>query len=152
MIGITMKHIYDYPRPAVSVDIILFAEEKNELFVLLIQRDKTPFECMWAFPGGFVDMDETLEQAALRELKEETRIEGIELKQFKAYSAIDRDPRGRTISVVFTGKVSSTKIFMKAADDARSVSWFKISEIPELAFDHRKILEEAVNCLPGRSI
>jgi 8-oxo-dGTP diphosphatase len=139
-----MTYTYKYPQIAVTVDIILFTKEKNDLFVLLIQRGKPPFENMWAFPGGFVDINETLENAALRELKEETGITGIELKQFCVFDAIDRDPRARTISVAFTGFAPSKNIFAKAADDAKNVKWFDVKEIEEMAFDHKEILTKAI--------
>jgi 8-oxo-dGTP diphosphatase len=142
-----MTYTYKYPQIAVTVDIILFTKEKEELFVLLIQRGKPPFENKWAFPGGFVETDETLVNAALRELKEETGITGIELKQFYTFDSIDRDPRQRTISTVFTGTASSKNIFTKAADDAKNVKWFNIKEIDELAFDHNEILAKAIHDL-----
>ena len=139
-----MTYTYKYPQIAVTVDIILFAKENDEVSVLLIQRNNPPFENMWAFPGGFVDIDETLENAALREFEEETGITGIELKQFYTVDTVDRDPRQRTISVVFTGYTPSKNIFYAADDDAKNVSWFKINEIEELAFDHKEILEKAI--------
>ena len=139
-----MTYTYKYPQIAVTVDIILFAKENDEVSVLLIQRNNPPFENMWAFPGGFVDIDETLENAALREFEEETGITGIELKQFQTVDTVDRDPRQRTISVVFTGYTPSKNIFYAADDDAKNVSWFKINEIEELAFDHKEILEKAI--------
>jgi 8-oxo-dGTP diphosphatase len=142
-----MTFTYKYPQIAVTVDIILFTKEKEDIFVLLIQRGNPPFENMWAFPGGFVEINETLEDAAMRELKEETGITGIKLIQFSAFGAIDRDPRQRTISVVFTGFVPSKNIYYSAADDAKNVAWFNIKEIDKLAFDHSGILEKAVNDL-----
>ena len=139
-----MAYTYKYPQIAVTVDIILFAKENDEVSVLLIQRCNPPFENMWALPGGFVDIDETLENAALCELEEETGITGIELKQFYTVDKVDRDPRQRTISVVFTGYAPSKNIFYAAADDAKNVSWFNINEIEKLAFDHKEILEKAI--------
>jgi len=139
-----MTYTYKYPQIAVTVDIILFAKEKDDLSVLLIQRKNPPFENMWAFPGGFVDINETLENAALRELKEETGITGIELKQFYVFDAIDRDPRTRTISVAFTGFVPSKNILTRADDDAKNVKWFDVKEIEEMAFDHKEILANTI--------
>ncbi len=135
---------YEYPRPALTVDIIIFAKEKDDVFVMLIQRDKPPFESMWALPGGFMDIDETLESAALRELKEETGITGIKLNQFFTFDAIDRDPRHRVVSVVYYGFATSRNIFFRAADDARNAKWFNVKEIPSMAFDHKEILHKAI--------
>lgn len=133
-----MSFTYKYPRPAVTVDIILM---RNSIEILLIQRLNGPFKNGWALPGGFVDMDETLEDAALRELEEETGLYDIELKQFKAYSKVDRDPRGRTISIVFSG-IANHEDKAIAGDDAKNVQWFNINDLPELAFDHEMIIEE----------
>jgi len=139
-----MSYTYEYPRPALTVDAIIFAKEKDDIFVLLIQRANPPFEGMWAFPGGFVDVNETLEHAAIRELEEETGIIGVVLEQFYVFDAINRDPRHRTISVVYTGNVLSRNIYFKANDDARNVRWFNVNEISTLAFDHAEILKKAV--------
>jgi 8-oxo-dGTP diphosphatase len=139
-----MTYTYKYPQIAVTVDILLFVKEKEDLFILLIQRKNPPFENSWAFPGGFVEINETLEDAALRELNEETGVSGIELTQFRAFSAIDRDPRQRTISVVYKGVASSKDLLIKAADDAKNVKWFNVKEIGRLAFDHNDILAKAM--------
>ncbi len=136
-----MSFSYNYPRPAVTVDIVVIRVTENTKQILLIQRLNPPFQDAWAIPGGFMDMDETLEQAALRELEEETGIKDIDIKQFKAYSDVSRDPRGRTISVVFTGQVSPN-IIVQAGDDAKKARWFDIDKLPNLAFDHQKILRE----------
>ena len=133
-----MSFTYKYPRPAITVDIIVL---RNSTEILLIQRLNEPFKDGWALPGGFVDMDETLENAAVRELEEETGLHGIDLKQFKAYSDINRDPRGRTISVVFSG-ISNQEYNAVAGDDAKNVQWFDINDLPELAFDHEMIIGE----------
>jgi 8-oxo-dGTP diphosphatase len=135
-----MKHCYDYPRPAVTADIIILRKSKDEQFVLLIERKHPPFEGMWALPGGFLDMDETLETAALRELQEETGITGVELKQFHTFSKVDRDPRHRTITTVFIGFTDDT-ISPVAGDDAANVQWFSMDKLPPLAFDHGEVME-----------
>ena len=135
-----MSVTYKYPRPALTVDAIVF-RKTSKTEVLLIQRGNEPFKNLWAFPGGFVDMDETVEQAAVRELFEETGIKGIELKQFYTFSAINRDPRHRTVSVVFVG-FTEKNIEPKAGDDAKNAKWFELDNLPELAFDHAEILEK----------
>ena len=140
-----MSYHYKYPRLALTVDIIVFLKEKEEVKILLIQRGRYPFEGKWALPGGFVDMDETIENTAIRELKEETGLSKVELKQFHAFSAIGRDPRGRTVSVVFYGFTDSDNCKIKGDDDARDAKWFSINNIPELAFDHNEIIEMALN-------
>ncbi|MEA3504559.1 MAG: NUDIX hydrolase [Bacteroidota bacterium] len=137
-----MTYTYKYPRPAVTTDAILFDNNLSEIKVLLIQRKNAPYQDCWAFAGGFVDMDETVEACAVRELREETGVSNVELKQFKTYSAVNRDPRGRTISVVFYGFCDLKKVSVSAADDAKDVKWFQISDLPELAFDHLEILQE----------
>lgn len=129
---------YQYPRPAVTVDAILISRAQS---ILLIERGREPFKGNWALPGGFVDMDESLETACMRELEEETGIQVQELKQFKAFGDVGRDPRHRTISVVFYAQ-TETEILPKAGDDAANALWFPLSDLPVLAFDHARILEE----------
>jgi len=136
--------VYKYPRPALTVDAVVFCEEETNYSVLLIKRKNPPFQDCWAFPGGFVDMDETVEQAAVRELEEETCLNSISLRQLKTYSAIDRDPRGRTVSVVFVGFTDSTNSEVMGADDAAEAKWFQLNKLPELAFDHKGILQDAI--------
>jgi len=138
-----MPYTYKYPRPAVTVDILIFKRIKQDLQLLLIQRNHEPFEGFWALPGGFMDMGETLEQAAERELKEETGLQNISLEQLKAYSALDRDPRHRTVSVAFVGFLSEGQL-IEAGDDARKAQWFSVRSLPETAFDHRQIISDAL--------
>ena len=109
--------------------------------VLLIERGREPFKGKWALPGGFIDMDEPLETACMRELEEETGIRITILKQFKAFGAVDRDPRHRTISVIFYA-FTENELIARAGDDAAKAQWFPIDQLPELAFDHQLILEE----------
>jgi len=135
-----MKYIYDYPRPAVTADIIILKKRNEQQFVLLIERKHPPFEGMWALPGGFLEMDETLEAAALRELQEETGIIGVELKQFHTFSKVNRDPRHRTITTVFIGYTDDT-ISIEAGDDAAKAHWFSMDKLPPLAFDHGEVME-----------
>ncbi len=140
-----MPYTYQYPRPAVTVDNILIKNTERGKEILLIQRGIPPFKGMWALPGGFVEMDETLKQAAIRELKEETGLENITLTQFRTYGDPNRDPRHRTISIVFYSIIMSD-IYLKpvAGDDASNAKWFQISDLPNLAFDHRQIILEAL--------
>jgi 8-oxo-dGTP diphosphatase len=135
-----MTYTYNYPRPAVTADIIILKKNNNQQFVLLIERKHPPFEGMWALPGGFLEMDETLEEAALRELREETGVTGIELKQFHTFSKVNRDPRHRTITAVFIG-FTADNISIEAGDDAANVQWFSTDNLPPLAFDHGEVME-----------
>lgn len=142
---------YQYPRPSVTVDCAIFCQIQNSFFVLLIQRANPPFQKMWAFPGGFVDMDEDIDVAAYRELKEETGFEEINLEQFKTYGAVDRDPRGRTISVVYLGIIKSDILpVVKGEDDALQSQWISIYDLPPLAFDHGIILSDILDYLQIR--
>jgi 8-oxo-dGTP diphosphatase len=135
-----MNYCYEYPRPAVTADIIIFKSVADQQYVLLIERKNPPFDGMWALPGGFLNMDETLEEAALRELQEETGISGIELTQFHTFSKVNRDPRHRTITTVFIGHADEN-ILVMAGDDAAEVRWFSVTELPPLAFDHGEVME-----------
>lgn len=138
-----MSYTYNYPRPSVTADVILIANFPASPEVLLIQRRDVPYKNAWAFPGGFMDIDETIETAAARELEEETGLKGLDLKQFYVASKVDRDPRHRVISVIFTTLVNSKEeVKPKAGDDAKSVKWFPLSNLPQLAFDHSEIIEQ----------
>jgi len=132
------RFAYDYPRPSVTVDIVLVTSQR-EPHVLLIRRKKAPFAGRWALPGGFVDMDETLEESARRELREETGLTVGNLEQLHTFGNPTRDPRGRVISVAFLGRVSQTQS-AHADDDAAAAAWFPLNSLPELAFDHDEIL------------
>lgn len=129
---------YNYPRPAVTVDAVLVSSNHS---VLLIERGREPYKGTWALPGGFIDMDEELEAACRRELEEETGVKLAGLKQFKAFGGVHRDPRHRTISIIFYCFTES-ELKPIAGDDASNARWFPINELPELAFDHGLILEE----------
>ncbi len=131
-------YTYKYPRPSVTVDAILISKQNS---VLLIERGGEPFKGKWALPGGFIEMDESLEIACRRELEEETGLRVGELTQFRAYGAVDRDPRGRTISVIFYSFQEEEPI-PRAGDDAANARWFPIDQLPELAFDHHLIIKE----------
>jgi 8-oxo-dGTP diphosphatase len=135
-----MTYTYNYPRAAVTADIIILKKSIDQQFVLLIERKHPPFEGMWALPGGFLEMDETLEEAALRELQEETGITGVELRQFHTFSKVNRDPRHRTITTVFIG-YTNDNISIEAGDDAAKAQWFSMDKLPPLAFDHAEVME-----------
>lgn len=138
------KYCYAYPRPALTADVVFIDVEASALRVLLIERRAPPFEGRWALPGGFVDADEDLPEAARRELREETGIRGSRLVQLGAYGKVDRDPRGRTVSVVFLGLYRGRMGGAIAGDDASAVCWFHMRKPPRLAFDHRTILRDAL--------
>ena len=133
------QYTYDYPRPAVTVDTVIVTREPNPR-VLLIRRKHDPFAGMWAIPGGFVDMDESLEAAARRELREETGVEADQLEQLHTFGDPGRDPRGRTISVVYLAQVDPAAVQPQAADDAAEVGWHRLGQPPPPAFDHAAIL------------
>ena len=136
---------YKYPRAALTTDAIVFVKEKNSnTYILLIQRGREPFLNKWALPGGFIELEETLETACKRELFEETALRVDKMYQFKTYDAIDRDPRHRTISVVYSAELKN-KENVCGNDDASDAQWFPIDKLPELAFDHRQIIQEFFN-------
>ena len=137
-----MSYTYKYPRPAVTADTVVIAKGE-EPQVLLVQRDNEPFKGCWAFPGGFMNMDETTEQCAVRELEEETGLKVNEIRQIGAYSKLDRDPRGRTITVAYLAIVDAPAP-VKGQDDAAKAAWFPISVLPPLAFDHSDIIQDAI--------
>ena len=137
-----MEYTYKYPRPAVTADCVVMTNEPQPK-VLLIQRGADPFKGAWAFPGGFMNMVETTEECAIRELEEETGLKVSELHQIGAYSKVDRDPRGRTISVAYLA-IIDTQAPVKGQDDAAKAEWFPITELPQLAFDHDDIISDAV--------
>lgn len=134
---------YEYPHPAVTTDIVIFTVRDKQLKLLLIMRGGDPFKGKWALPGGFVQLDEDLETGARRELEEETGVSGVYLEQLYTYGAVDRDPRERVITVAYSALIASDKIVLQAATDAEAVGWFSMDELPELAFDHKKIVDMA---------
>lgn len=143
-----MAHTYDYPRPAVTVDCVVFGLDQTDyLQVLLIQRQLSPFAGQWALPGGFVRPDEALEQAARRELQEETGVSGLFLEQLRAYGQLQRDPRGHTITVAFYALVNLWDYQIKAATDAKQAHWWPLEQLPKLAFDHDIIVQDAIATL-----
>lgn len=145
-----MSYSYDYPRPAVTVDCVVFGLDDGDLKVLLIQRQLEPFRHAWALPGGFVHMDENLDEAALRELSEETGIHRVFLEQLYTFGAPERDPRGRVITVAYYALVNLGDHEVRAATDAENVGWFPVHELPTLAFDHDGIIDVAHERLQGK--
>jgi len=145
-----MPYTYAYPRPALTVDCVVFGYDAEALKVLLIQRDLEPFAGRWALPGGFVQMDETLEEAARRELAEETGVTDLYLEQLYTFGDPGRDPRGRTVSVAYYALVDRLTHRPAAASDARSAGWFPADAAPPLAFDHDRILAMALQRLRGK--
>ncbi len=139
------RYTYDYPRPSVATDCVVFGFDGHELKILLIERGIEPFKGDWALPGGFLRMDETAEQCALRELQEETGLSLNYLKQFKTFSEVGRDPRERVISIAFYALAKKADV--KGGDDAAQARWFSINNVPHLAFDHNYILYVAMEKL-----
>jgi 8-oxo-dGTP diphosphatase len=135
-----MPFTYPYPHPAVTVDILLFALREDDLQVLLIQRRNDPFAGRWAFPGGFVEIDEDLDVAALRELQEETGVTDVTVEQLHTFGAPKRDPRERVISVVYSALIRPDQHLVRADSDAAAAGWFSVRRPPRLAFDHAAIL------------
>lgn len=133
------KFTCDYPRPAVTVDVVILTRETKPR-VLLIRRKHQPFAGCWALPGGFVDMDESLEDAARRELLEETGVQAAHLEQLHTFGDPGRDPRGRTITIVYLARVNPAAVHPRPADDAAETGWFSLRKPPPLAFDHAQIL------------
>ena len=136
-----MAYTYKYPRPAVTADCVVMTREAVPQ-VLLIERGNDPFKGCWAFPGGFMNMDESTEQCAIRELEEETGLQVTDIHQVGAYSKVDRDPRGRTITIAYLAIIDAPKE-VSGQDDAAKAKWFPIDALPPLAFDHDEIMRDA---------
>jgi len=145
-----MEYTYKYPHPAVTADCVLFGRDGVGLKVLLVERGNDPFKGCWAFPGGFMEIDETAEAAAARELEEETGLRSIPMEQLRTFSTVDRDPRGRVLSVVFIAFANVSDCAVAAGDDASSAQWFPLDQIPKLAFDHDEVMCVAVSELRRR--
>jgi 8-oxo-dGTP diphosphatase len=141
---------YKYPHPAVTVDGVIFGYDDADLKVLLIQRGGPPFRGRWALPGGFVQINESLEDAIRRELEEETGITRLYLEQLYSFGAPKRDPRERVISVAYYALVKLADYTVRAASDARTVAWHAVADLPSLAFDHTEIVDVALRRLKGK--
>ena len=142
------NYCYKYPHPAVTADCVIFGFDGVGIKVLLIQRGIEPYKGKWAFPGGFMNIDETIEECAKRELEEETGLKASSVEQFYTFTDVNRDPRERVITVAHYALVRLSDV--KGGDDAMSAKWFAMNEIPSLAFDHDRILRMAVNRLKER--
>ena len=139
------KYTYDYPRPAVTTDCVIFGFDNDGLSVLLVERGIEPFKGCWAFPGGFLNMEEDAETGAKRELMEETGFQAEYIEQFGTFTEVGRDPRGRVITIAHLALVKKGEV--KGGDDAAQAKWFPIDQVPQLAFDHDRILRVALKTL-----
>lgn len=140
-----MPYTYEYPRPAVTVDAAIFrVNESKDPQILLVQRGNPPFKGMWAIPGGFIEIEEPLEDAAERELNEETGIHDVKLHQYGVYGKPGRDPRHRTISIAYAGFLENNGMKAEASDDAADCDWFNLEELPDMAFDHNLLVTDAI--------
>lgn len=142
-----MPYTYEYPQIGVTVDIVLFALDSEEYVqkVLLIERINEPFKGSWALPGGYVEIDETCEEAAARELNEETGIANVALKMLAVFDDVNRHPKERVMSVAYINKDLIRRLIKPVpGDDAAKAEWFALDTLPELAFDHKKIIERAM--------
>ena len=142
------KYCYKYPHPSVTTDCVIFGFDGQKLQVLLIERGIEPYKGRWAFPGGFLNPDETAEQGALRELQEETGLTDAYIEQFHTYTDPNRDPRERVITIAYYALVRIQEV--KGGDDAAKAQWFALDEVPQLAFDHDRILRDAMRQIRER--
>ncbi len=145
-----MGHEYEFKRPNLAVDCVVFGLDDDDLKILLIQRDIEPYKGKWALPGGFVRIDETLEQTAFRELKEETGISNVFLEQLYSFGEINRDPRERVVTVAYYALANLRDHNIKASTDAKDAAWFSVNDLPKLPFDHSHIIEVALTRLKGK--
>lgn len=145
-----MAYTYEFERPGLAVDCVVFGLDEEDLKIILIQRDLPPFKGRWAVPGGFVHIGESLEEAAKRELKEETGVEDVFLEQLYTFGDVKRDPRERVVSVAYYALVNLRDHEIRAATDARNAAWFSADDLPPLAFDHNRIVDAALTRLKGK--
>lgn len=138
-----MSYTYEYPHAAITADCVIYGFDGEHLKILLVERGVEPYKGMWALPGGFMRIDESVEETARRELFEETGLKDIFMTQFRVFSRVDRDPRERVVTVVFTALVRPEDYVLTAGDDATNALWFDERFLPPLAFDHADIIGEA---------
>ncbi len=141
------SYTYKYPHPSVTTDCVIFGFNGRDLNILLVERGLEPFKGSWALPGGFLRMDETVEECAKRELQEETNVTNVFLEQFHTFSDVHRDPRERVVTVAFYALVKPEDYEVVGGDDASRAMWFRQNELPPLAFDHADIIAMARECL-----
>lgn len=147
------RYVYEWPRPMVTADAVVFRFARGKARLLLVRRKHDPYKGDWAIPGGFIELDEDLEDAAARELKEETGLVGIRFEQMRTFGACGRDPRGRQITIVFMGIAGSGQSRLKAGDDAAEARWFDIDKLPEnMAFDHAEVAAFAIKRLKMKKV
>jgi 8-oxo-dGTP diphosphatase len=145
------KYVYDWPRPMVTVDAAVFAVTEAGIKLLLINRKHEPYKGQWAIPGGFVGIDEELDDAVARELNEETGLTAVPLEQMHTFGKVGRDPRGRQITVCYMGIITDGTDRIKAGDDAQKAQWFDINALPpNMAFDHDEVANFAINHLKAK--
>lgn len=144
------QYIYEYPRPAVTTDCVIFGFDKEELKVLLVRRGIEPYKGKWALPGGFLSMEENADECALRVLQKETGLAQVYMEQLYTFSDIDRDPRYRVVSIAYYALVKLTDYNPEAGADTETVRWFTLSDLPELAFDHQQILHTGIERVKGK--
>lgn len=148
-----MSYTYQYPMPAVTVDALVLRKNvhADEIELLLIKRLNEPFKGLWALPGGFVEIDEELDDAVVRELQEETGVIHRSLKQLFTVGTVGRDPRYRTISVIYYGWFVESIMQVRAGDDASDAQWFAVDELPSMAFDHLQLVTKALGIINNDS-
>lgn len=147
------RYVYEWPRPMVTADAVVFRFAKGKVWLLLVKRGNEPYKGKWAVPGGFIELEEELEDAAARELEEETGLVAVRLEQMRTFGAVGRDPRGRQITVVFMGIAEEGQDRLRAGDDAAEANWFDIDRLPEsMAFDHREVAQFAIGKLKGMTL
>lgn len=145
------RYIYEWPRPMVTADAAVFRRPQSGRWeVLLIRRGQEPYKGSWCFPGGFLELDEEIENTAARELREETGLTGIPLEQVHTFGTVGRDPRGRVLTVLYAGLCDTSDASVCASDDAADARWFDINDLPELGFDHENLALHALKWLANR--